>query len=147
MLGDLVDRVVEQMKPHQPSGYRLLVCVAVNGRPGVEEIVFEAKGVMFQGKLWYVVRHAPYACVQTSTIAPMHEWTTRVATEKESLKFLLRETLRASFPNRKIVVAVPGSKDSVLSKEAGSGEERILDEAIAALGVLDCPPSFLQNVA
>ena len=56
-------------------------------------VVFEAKGVEFQGKLWYVARLAPYACVQTSAIAPLDEWTTRVATEKQGARLAASHTV------------------------------------------------------
>ena len=160
---DLAESVIENLPPAEPAGYRLVVWMFLEGSAVT---ILEAKAVSCCGKLAYLVRrphgkldgYNPYNIKKHERIPPKRDWDTFMATSPLQLKFILRETLNDNDPDTNAVLFPPFVRSddrqfgtdvpvsSYSSHDIGGGDgsgwqERVLDEAIAALGILKGPVS------
>jgi hypothetical protein len=164
---DLAESVIENLAPTKPAGYRLVVQTSVKGSATT---IFEAKAVAYGGKLLYLARRPrakllalyPYKNVRDYVVPPKSDWDTLMATSPLQLKFIIRETLEPNafsnasamlFPpfvlsddDRKFATHLPCEFNNYNIYEVGGGygsdrNEQVLDEAIAALGILTGPVS------
>jgi hypothetical protein len=146
---DVADAVLAQLPATEPLGYRLLI----QRTWPTKETIFEAVAVTALGTTAYMARY----CFEMP-ILPVSEWRTVVARDERALKALFRLTMRERFMDSPAVVLVapsegaPGGSDLQfcshcwdlggdpnMDHPVGSHAERVLADAVAALGLLKGP--------
>ena len=147
---DLAESVLAQLPGAEPLGYRLVI---ERNWPAVET-VFEAVAVTAFGTTVYKAR----ACLD-KPLLPVSEWKNVVARDDRALKMLFRLTMRRLSADTLDVRLLPPDAGCSLGETLHFGHyhcwdiggftesncptaahaERVLDDAVAALGLLKGP--------
>jgi len=99
---DLAEVIMSKMSPIEPVGYIVEICAN-----DYQTVLLEAKGVVFNGNVAFMVRSAPSSEVGHA-VAPKETWTSQLCPSDDSFRFLIyREQIRLEFTFHTVYVWGP----------------------------------------